>query len=345
MRSAGDVCRSLLEAGIVVSPAEARVEARDDCTVAFLPGDRLAWFADTERGVRLLDVERRVLGLVEQRCSFRVPHVLHVAADGSFDVRAPVPGQHQPWELHARAKADTKLAARIGAQLGGILAEQHTRVAAADAASWLPSRPHWPEPSAWIRERIPRVTPDRRLFDDICAMLARHDAVVVDERDRVLVHGDIGLHNIAVDPETCDVQGVFDYKDAAWADRHHDFRYLLFDDERDDMLEAALAVYEQTSDRRLSRARIALANAASAASFLAFRDGVPPDQSWCGRTLEQDLAWTRVAIDRWAKLRDDAPRTIIYAVLRGPLRFDDGTTLDEANKQMLARARFGKIEE
>jgi len=27
MRSAGDVCRSLLEAGIVVSPAEARVEA------------------------------------------------------------------------------------------------------------------------------------------------------------------------------------------------------------------------------------------------------------------------------------------------------------------------------
>lgn len=69
------------------------------------------------------------------------------------------------------------------------------------------------------RERVPRVTSDRRLFDDVCAMLASHDAIVVDERDRVLVHGDLGFHNIAVDPETSDVQGVFDYKDAAWADR------------------------------------------------------------------------------------------------------------------------------
>jgi hypothetical protein len=126
------------------------------------------------------------------------------------------------------------------------------------------------------------------------------------------------------------VQGVFDYKDAAWADRHHDFRYLLFDDERDDMLEAALAVYEPMVSRRLSRARIALANAASAASFLAFRDGVAPDEAWCGRTLAQDLAWTRAAIDRWAKLPDDPPRAIIYAVLRGPLRFDDGTSLDDS---------------
>jgi len=307
MRTASDVCRSLLEAGIVVSPAEARVEARDDCTVAFLPGDRMAWFADGERGMRRLGTERRVLGLVEQRCSFRVPHVLHVAPDASYDVRAAVPGQCKPWELYDRVKTDTKLAARIGAELGRILAEQHTRVTASDAVSWLPSRPHWPEPSAWIRERIPRVTPDRRLFDDVCAMLARHDAVVADERDRVLVHGDLGFHNIAVDPETCALQGVFDYGDAAWADRHDDFRYLLFDVARDDLLEAALAVYQPVVGRTLSRARIALSNAASAAGFLAFRDGVPPEQSSCGRTLEQDLAWTRAAIDRWSSLPEAPP--------------------------------------
>jgi Ser/Thr protein kinase RdoA (MazF antagonist) len=345
MRTASDVCRSLLEAGIAVSPAEVRVEARDDCTAAFLPGDRIAWFADRDGGARLLHLERRVLGLVEQRCSFRVPHVLHVAADGSWDVRAAVPGQCKPWDLYDRAKTDTKLAAHIGAQLGRILAEQHTRVTAPDAASWLPSRPHWPEPTASIRERIPRVTADRHLLDGVCAMLARHDAVVVDERDRVLVHGDVGFHNIAVDPETCDVQGVFDYKDASWGDRHHDFRYLLFDFDRDDMLDAALAVYEPAASRKLSRARIALANAASAASFLAFRDGVPPDQPWCGRTLAQDLAWTRAAIDRWASLPDDPPRTTIYAVLSGRLRFDDGTSADEALKQIAARTKMGKIEQ
>jgi len=39
-------------------------------------------------------------------------------------------------------------------------------------------------------------------------------------RDRALVHGDLGLHNLALDPETDAVNGVFDYDGAAWADRH-----------------------------------------------------------------------------------------------------------------------------
>jgi aminoglycoside phosphotransferase (APT) family kinase protein len=54
-------------------------------------------------------------------------------------------------------------------------------------------------------------------------------------RDRALVHGDLGLHNLALDPETDAVNGVFDYDGAAWADRHHDFRYLPFDVGREDM--------------------------------------------------------------------------------------------------------------
>jgi hypothetical protein len=58
--------------------------------------------------------------------------------------------------------------------------------------------------------------------------------------DRALIHGDVGLHNLALDPATDAVNGIFDYDSAAWADRHHDFRYLLFDAEREDMLDSAL---------------------------------------------------------------------------------------------------------
>jgi hypothetical protein len=74
------------------------------------------------------------------------------------------------------------------------------------------------------------------------------------------------------------VRGVFDYDSAAWADRHHDFRYLVFSFERED------------------RRRIWLYNAACAASFLAFRRGVPPERKWCGRTLDEDLRWVRRAL-------------------------------------------------
>jgi hypothetical protein len=94
---------------------------------------------------------------------------------------------------------------------------------------------------------------------------------------------------------------VSPYENAAWADRHHDFRYLLFDAGGDDMLDAALAVYEPAVGCTLSRDRIRVYNAAAATSFLAFRDGVPADQRWCGRTLPEDLAWVRYALERCSR--------------------------------------------
>jgi aminoglycoside phosphotransferase (APT) family kinase protein len=298
MWTAEKVCRTLGEAGIVVAADDVRVEPRGGVTVATLRGKCLAWFADDEKGRRRLAVERRVLRLLEAHCSFLAPRIVHESTDGTFDVRAPVPGVCDPQAVFERASADPQLAARLGQQLATILADQHTRLFATDAATWLPRRPAWPEPGDWIRERLPRVTDDRSLVEAVSRLLARYDAVVVDDADRVLVHGDFGFHNVAFEPDTLRVRGVFDYGDAAWWDRHHDFRYLLFDVDRDEMLDAALAVYEPLVGRTLCRRRIALYNAVSAASFLAFRLGVAPETRCCGRTLEQDLAWTRKAVAR-----------------------------------------------
>jgi hypothetical protein len=43
---------------------------------------------------------------------------------------------------------------------------------------------------------------------------------------------------------------------------------------------------------------VALYNAMCAATFLAYRDGVPAEVRWCGRALVEDLRWTRHAIAR-----------------------------------------------
>ena len=115
--------------------------------------------------------------------------------------------------------------------------------------------------------------------------------------DRVLVHADLGLHNLAIDPTTNDVRGVFDYDSAAWADRHHDARYLVLAIPGEPVLEAALAVYEPALARTLDRNRIWFYNAVCAASFLASRLGVPAGQKWCGRTLAEDVRWVRHALD------------------------------------------------
>ena len=84
--------------------------------------------------------------------------------------------------------------------------------------------PSWPESHAWIRERLVRVVDDCKLLADADAVMTAYEAMPVSAADRVLVHTDVGFHNLGIDPESYAVHGLFDYEGAAWAGRHHDFR-------------------------------------------------------------------------------------------------------------------------
>jgi hypothetical protein len=290
-------CRALREAGFSYHVEALHIDAREERWAVSLPDGHIAWFPASEAGARRLAVERRVLGLLAERCSFRVPEILFVF-DAGFDVRRMVPGRCDPWGLYHCCLVDTRLARRIGRSIGPIMAEQHTRIVEADVAGWLPRRVPWPESGAWIRERLPRVVDDRGLIRVLEEVIDMYEGTRVETGDCALVHGDLGFHNLALDPETDAVNGVFDYDGAAWADRHHDFRYLLFDIGREDMLDAALEVYQPAIGRSLDRDRIRLYNAACAITFLAFRVDVPPEQKSCGRTLAEDLRWARAALVR-----------------------------------------------
>lgn len=294
-------CEALRDAGLLLSPSDIKLERRDERWAVTLPGDRMAWFPSGQSGLRRLSRERRVLGLLAERCTFRTPTVLFEHPDG-FDVRAIVPGRCDPWPLFERIKQDAPLARRIGRSIGAILAEQHTRIAAADVAGWLPDQLGWPEPVDSIMERLGHIVSDRALVNAIEHMLGGYQRIVVEPADRVLVHSDLGLHNLVMQGD--EMVGVFDYDGAAWADRHHDFRYLTFLLEREEMLEAALDVYEPLVGRKLSRRRIELYNGACGASFLASRIGVPADERPAGRTLAQDLGWVRGSLARLDAMSD-----------------------------------------
>jgi aminoglycoside phosphotransferase (APT) family kinase protein len=149
-----------------------------------------------------------------------------------------------------------------------------------------------------MRERLPQVVNDHALIGVMEQVIERYEAVPVGVEDRALVHGDVGLHNLALDLATDTVNGIFDYESAAWADRHHDFRYLLFDVHREDMLDSALEVYDPATGRQISRDRVRLYNAACAISYLAFRIGTSPDQRSCGRTPAEDLRWVHTSLSK-----------------------------------------------
>jgi hypothetical protein len=279
-----------------LSPADLQIECREERWAIWLPGERIAWFPASARGRERLAIERKVLRLLAERCTFATPRILFESGAG-FDVRAMVPGRCDPWPLYERIKTDMALARQIGRAIGAILVEQHTRVVEAEVAGWLPERVAWPEPAASIKARLPQVIDDTALIAAIGRALDAYEALSVDAADHVLVHGDLGLHNLAIDPTTNDVRGIFDYDGAAWADRHHDARYLVLAIPGEPVLEAALAVYEPAVGCTLDRNRIWLYNAACAASFLASRLGVPAEQKWCGRTLAEDVRWVRHALE------------------------------------------------
>jgi aminoglycoside phosphotransferase (APT) family kinase protein len=58
--------------------------------------------------------------------------------------------------------------------------------------------------------------------------------------ESVLVHGDLGLHNITIDPVTDRLVGLFDFEGATFGDRHQDFVYMI-------LLDGAIDAYERAS--------------------------------------------------------------------------------------------------
>lgn len=287
----------LARAGFGFLPEALRVEPREERWLVHLPDQRMAWFAASAEGRRRLHIERRVLRLLESRCTFRVPRILFEDAAGVFDLRAIVPGGADPWQLYTRVCQNPELARRLGALLGEMLVEQHSRIGAVDVASWLPAVPSWPRPRSWIIERLPRVIADGRLMLDADRVLRQYESVAVSEADRALVHADLGLHNLG-DGDEATLRGVFDYEGAAWADRHHDFRYFVLDCASDELLHAARAVYEPAIGVTIQPERVYLYNAACALCFLAERVGKSSDEQSYGRTLAEDLRWCRQALAR-----------------------------------------------
>ena len=295
--TAAGIARRLREAGIAVRGEDVTVERRGDRVMAALPDGRIAWFATTAEAAARLRIEDRVLALIGTRCTFRVPAVLAAGPDG-WSLRSIVPGAVDPDGFAARLKAEPALVPPVARTLARALAEQHTRMTEADVAGWLPTAPAWPPSRAVTEARLPLVVDDADLRRRIARLLDASRDVDGPQESRALVHSDLGLHNVAFNPTTGAVVGVFDYGDAAWADPHLDFRYLVFAAVPDALLDAAMEAYREATGIALSRRRILVHNALAAVGHLADRAGHGAEEVFAGRTLAGDLGWTRWALDR-----------------------------------------------
>ena len=284
------ITAALVEAGLRVDPAAIELLPRDDRLAVRLPENRMAWFRGNAKGLRRLERERRVLGLIARHCQFAAPRTLY-ASDAGWEVRDLVAGEFNPAKVYERAKTDRSFARTVGQGLGSILVQLHTEIATeALSDGWLPVRPSWPPPLTFAEQRLPEVTDDRALIERGLNLLTRYEAAEDAIVERVLGHTDLGFHNAVIDPVSGVVGGVFDFDGAAYCDADHDFRYFLLDDEDETLLEAAVSVYEPATAKTIDRDRVRLLNAARLLSGL-------PSRRLRERSASRAYAGRRPALD------------------------------------------------
>jgi hypothetical protein len=274
-------------------PSTLEVCARDGRLAVRLTNGRIAWFPLNAEGRANLLKERRVLRLLETHCRFSAPRVIHEDESG-WDLRTLVPGVVDPVGFRERILCDPTFAATLGNDVGKVLAEQHTLIPRIELEGWLPVVPNWPRPEDL--PHLPRVVEDPHLLARVERALRRRGDSMHAVDESVLVHADLGLHNIALDPVSHRLAGLFDYEGAVFGDRHQDFVYMVFHRIEEPMLNGAIGAYEQATGVAIDRDRVRFLNALAAIGFLAFRHGHSPEEVWCGRTLAMDVAWTDAAL-------------------------------------------------
>ena len=155
--SAARVHSLLREAQVDIAPEQLDIEQRDGRWLVEWNDRQLTWFAASVEGAARLAMERKVLALVQSSCAFAVPGILHIAADGSFDLRTRLEGIVDPTRAHEHLRNDPHASLQLGRWLGEALAQLHTMIKPENVPGWLPHQISWPEPTSWILERLPAV--------------------------------------------------------------------------------------------------------------------------------------------------------------------------------------------
>lgn len=193
-----------------------------DKSVCFVGEDHMVRVARHEVGRTRMVTERRVLARLGGRLGpVRVPEVVAVTEDEYADVCRRTPGVALDWRQWAGVTPQRKAA--LGEPVGAALAALHDAFdGEAVAALGLPApRPYITGGLVALRGRTG--DPARELLLD--RVLEVWDRERGSGSPDVVLHTDLGLHNLSLDPESLELRGIFDFGDAAVGDLHLDLRY------------------------------------------------------------------------------------------------------------------------
>ncbi|HTR51821.1 MAG TPA: aminoglycoside phosphotransferase family protein [Kofleriaceae bacterium] len=283
------VAALLAEVGERVDPRALVVERRDWRWFVQLPGDRMLFVPVDEAGAHRLAAERRLLAALAPRLSFAVPRPIG-PPEAALDLRTRVRGETG---IHLHGSLITHTPDAYADDLARLLAELHGAFARDELVRLAPPMRAdvYPLPEAQLRAVVASLPAE--IHARVHAALDRYAELA--PTDSVLVHNDIGTHNLAFDPDSHRVIGIFDFEEAAHGDRHHDAKYLPSYGPR--ITARVLELYRDRTGIELDVPRIRLLHFATALSFWVWRESDPvAHDTRSSRDRDQALAWIGLAL-------------------------------------------------
>lgn len=229
-----------------------------------------------------------MLQLLGSRVSFGLPSIEY---DGpGLQVRALVPGAQIGGEGRERAFAILPQAERLASDLGCALAQLHRALTREETAEFGPANIDTLPAADVLRTRLDGKLPNPTAASAFDRLLDLYRAYAPSDDDLVLAHGDLWGGNMAVDPDTGALKGLFDLDDAGLADRHVDFMY--FHSFSDTFTRRALAAYTAEGGKPIRWKQVAVYHAVAAFEALADIRGKGDDH-----LLQRRLDWIRGVCD------------------------------------------------
>lgn len=267
-----------------------RAEVRDTRVVVEFPA-HIAWVALGASASAWLRVEDAVLRALRGRLPVAIP--VPILASEDVCLRTRVSGR-SGLEFHQSVMKDPALGAAYAVEIGTLCAAIHRALPASEVdalvAAGLPTTPVLDLDDVL---RAARTLVDPRAGRAL-ALVDAHQARSVTPTDCTFLHGDLGSHNLVVD-DAGRIGGLFDFEEACFGDRHHDFRWLPSFGE--DFMARAFAAYQEQTGAIVDVDRVRHLHALVALAQLGWGLRAPDEHHRTGRTVAQTRRWAESAID------------------------------------------------
>ena len=267
-----------------------RAEARDERVVIEFPA-HIAWVALGTSASARLRLEDAVLRVLRGRLPVAIP--MPILASEEVCLRTKVSGQ-SGLEFHQSVMKDPALGAAYAVEIGTLCAAIHSALPGSEVdalvAAGLPTTPVLDLDDVL---RAARAFGEPRAGRAL-ALVDSYQARSVTRTDCTFLHGDLGSHNLIVDDDGR-ISGLFDFEEACFGDRHHEFRWLPSFGE--DFMARAFAAYQQEKDAIVDVDRVRRLHALIAMAQLGWGLRAPDQHHRTGRTVAETRHCAERAVD------------------------------------------------